>query len=63
MTNFFTFKFLLQDEDSIVRKEAEISGCNTVVTFSGHTFASYKIVLCAPDHQMTLERQTIPSSV
>jgi len=45
MTNFFALKFLLQDEVSDVRKEAEISGCNTAVTFSEHNLASYKIAL------------------
>jgi hypothetical protein len=45
MTNFFSFKFLLQVEVSNVRKEAEISGCNIAVTFSEHTLASYKIAL------------------
>jgi len=45
MAKFFAFKFLLHDEVSNVRKEDEISGCNTVVTFSEHTLASYKPVL------------------
>jgi hypothetical protein len=63
MTNFFAFKFLLHDKVSNVRKEAEIRGWNTVVTFSEHTVASYKTVLRDPDHQMNLERQTIQSAV